>query len=598
MVYFTLNYVPNIFKLRAIFGNQQVLIIATSKLENADNTTHWLRDIASLALLIGIFYALWIGSHALIVPDEGRYSEVAREMVVSGDYITPRLNGVAFLDKPVLYYWLQASAIKLFGIKEWALRFWPALIGVLGTLVLYGTGRLLFDRRTGFIAAIMLATSPLYYGAAHYANLDLEVASLVADSLLCFLAAMQGDASRKIKNYLLLAAYFFAGLAALTKGLIGIVFPAMIIGSWILLLGRWQTLTKMRLFSGFAIFLIITLPWYVLVQRANPEFLHFFFVTQQVSRFLTTQEFNSKAPLWFYVPVVLAGFFPWSVFLVQAISQKIRHIWQNRQRHATNLFLLLWLFSVFTFFSIPHSKTVGYILPIFPVLSLIVGSYVSQAWDEPKRAGIVIGLIVFMIASVAIAMLFLAAPHMQIFDVPAAYFVELRNMGGVLLLAVLASYLVFTRTANLKRVFVGLTATIALLLLVFIFSVNIINEKSSKPIAVTIKSLIKPGDEVVAYYKYYQDLPLYLEQRVTIVADWHAPDIAFNDNWLREMWYGMVFQDTSKWLIEENSFWQRWRSDKRLFVVTNEDHYQSLKTKTQVYKISQFNDLVLLSNQA
>ena len=575
-----------------------MLITVNSKLENADNTTHWLRDIAGLLLFIGIFYALWMGSYALFVPDEGRYPEVAREMVATGDYITPRLNGVAFLDKPVLYYWLQASAIKMFGVKEWALRFWPALIGVFGTLVLYGTGRMLFDRRTGLLAAIILATSPLYYGAAHYANLDLEVASLVADSLLCFLAAIQGDASRRIKNYLLLAAYVFAGLAALTKGLIGIVFPAMIIGGWIILLNRWRLLTKMRLFTGLAIFLVITVPWYALVQKANPEFLHFFFVTQQVSRFLTTQEFNSKAPLWFYLPVVLAGFFPWSIFLVQSVASKLRQSWQNRQRHATDLFLLLWLFIVFIFFSIPHSKTVGYILPIFPVLALLVGSYVSQAWDEPKRPGIFAALVTFILASLAIAAIFIAAPYMELFDVSQAYFAELRNMGLILVLSALTCYGLYKRGETLMRWFAGLTATILVFLLIFISGVTIINEKSSKPIAATLKTLIKPGDEVVTYYKYYQDLPLYLGQRITIVADWHAPDIAFNDNWLREMWYGMVFQDTSQWLIEEQAFWQRWNSGKRLFVVTNEDHYVALKTKTSVYKISQFNDLYLLSNQA
>ena len=189
-----------------------MLITLDSKLENQDNTMFWLRDIALLGFIIGLFYALWIGSYALFVPDEGRYSEVAREMVVSGDYITPRIDGVAFLDKPVLYYWLQASAIKVFGISEWSLRLWPTLMGLLGTLILYATGRILYGRRAGLLAAVILATSPLYYGAAHYANLDLEVASFVADSLLCFLAAMQGGVSARWKNILLAAAYAFAGL--------------------------------------------------------------------------------------------------------------------------------------------------------------------------------------------------------------------------------------------------------------------------------------------------------------------------------------------------------------------------------------------------
>jgi 4-amino-4-deoxy-L-arabinose transferase-like glycosyltransferase len=571
-----------------------VLITAESKIETQENTRYWWRDIAKLGLIIGLFYVLWMGSYALFIPDEGRYSEVAREMVVSGDYITPRSNGVAFLDKPVLYYWLQASAIKVFGVSEWSLRLWPVLFGILGTLVLYGTGRLLYGRRTGFLAAIILATSPLYYGASHYANLDLEVASLVADSLLCFLAAVQGNVSPRRKEYLLYAAYTFAGAAALTKGLIGIVFPAMIIGSWIMLLNRWQLLAKMRLLSGLGLFLLLTVPWYVLVQKANPEFLHFFFVTQQVSRFLTTQEFNSKAPLWFYLPIVLAGFFPWSAFLVQSLVQKSKRIWQNRQRNATDLFLLLWLFIVFIFFSIPHSKTVGYILPIFPVMALLVGSYMGEWWQEPRQR-FFSSAIVFILFAIGIAGLFFMAPHLPLFDVPASYYTVLRNMAIVLLSAAVAVG-VATRKMNSTALISILAVTAATTLLIFISSVAIIDQKGSKPIAMEIKSRIKPGDEVVTFYRYFQDLPLFLENKVSIVADWKAPDIAYKDNWLREMWYGMVFQDTSQWLINDTVFWQRWHSDKRLYVVTDADYYQSLKTQTTVYKISQYNDKVLLTN--
>ncbi|MES2218330.1 MAG: glycosyltransferase family 39 protein [Pseudomonadota bacterium] len=572
-----------------------MLITLDSKLENQDNTMYWLRDIAKLGFIIGLFYALWIGSYALFIPDEGRYSEVAREMVVTGDYITPRINGVAFLDKPVLYYWLQASAIKMFGITEGSLRFWPVLIGVLGTLVLYTTGRLLYGRRTGLLAAIMLATSPLYFGAAHYANLDLEVASLVADALLCFLAAMQGQVSARWKKYLLIGAYCFAAAAALTKGLIGIVFPAMIIGSWILILNRWHLLTKMRLFSGMLLFLLLTLPWYMLVQKANPEFLHFFFVTQQVSRFLTTQEFNSKAPLWFYLPVVAAGFFPWTVFLVQALGQKLGRIWQDRQRYATDLFLLLWFTIIFVFFSIPHSKTVGYILPIFPALALLVASYVSEWWEAPQRRGYYAATALFILFSALVAMLFFAAPSLHVFDVPEDYFVVLRNMGIIL---ICAAFVVGKLSRKLNPVWIVtcITVTVAMLLQIFISTVSIIDVKTSKPIALQLKSLLQPGDEVVTYYRYYQDLPLYLEKQLTIVADWHAPDIAYNDNWLREMWYGMVFQDTSQWLIGDKEFLQRWHSAKRLYVVTDDDYYQALKSKMTVYKVSQYNDKILLTN--
>jgi len=505
-------------------------VLSTNK---SNAVPSWLRDLFYLGISLGIFYALWIGHHALFTPDEGRYSEVAREMVTTGDYITPRVNGVAFLDKPALYYWLQASAIHLFGLKEWALRFWPASIGILGTLVTYAAGRLLFNRRTGILSAIILATSPLYYGAAHYANLDLEVAALIGITLLFSLLALHTESSKN-RSLFFIAAYIFCGLAALTKGLIGIAFPALIIFIWMLFLNRFVLLKKMHLVLGFIIFTATTLPWYYLVQKANPEFLHFFFVTQQFSRFLTTQDFNNQAATWFYVPIVFGGFFPWSLFMIQAIIKSSKAIFKNRQQHTVELFLLLWFIIIFIFFSIPKSKTIGYIIPVFPALSLMVGHYLDAIWGK-MWAKIIYGLIIM----------------------------------------ISAGSLIFSANASL------------------------LNHKSIKPIALELKPQLTSADEVVTYYKYYQDLPLYLERRITIVADWSAPDIIKKDNWVRELWFGMPFQDTKNWLIDENIFWQRWHSNKRLFVLMDQRNYAEFvkKAKTPVQAEGTYHDVIWVSNQ-
>ncbi|MDR3492011.1 MAG: glycosyltransferase family 39 protein [Gammaproteobacteria bacterium] len=581
-------------KLRVIQENQQVLSKNNSNASPLISKNTYV-DLVYLILFIGLFYAIWIGSHALFTPDEGRYSEVAREMVASGDYVTPRLNGVAFLDKPALYYWLQAAAIKLFGLKEWSLRFWPAFMGVLGAVVTYFTASVLFNRRTGILSALILATAPLYYGGAHYANLDLEVASLIGNSLLCFIAGMQAT-STQWRNRFLFAAYIFSGLAALTKGLIGIVFPAMIVGAWILLLNRWALLKRMHVIAGAVIFLMITAPWYFLVQKANPEFLHFFFVTQQVSRFLTTQDFNSKAAIWFYVPVVLAGFFPWSVFLIQAIYKKIKLVLKDRQQFATELFLLLWFAIVLVFFSIPLSKTVGYILPIFPVSAVLVGSYLSDLWNAPQAKGISKGLVAFEIVIIAVAAFFLVSPRLSVqLEMPMAFTPYLQAM-GLVLLATAALMLFLPRRVSLLPLFSSFLAMIVALLLIFLSSAGAINDKSIKPLATALKPTLNANDEVVTFFRYYQDLPIYLERRITIVADWQAEDIPHNDNWVREMWYGMVFQDTKDWLIGENSFWQRWNSPKHLYVITDARYLDAFK-KHKYYVVGKQNEVFLLSNK-
>lgn len=560
---------------------------------NTKRERYWLTDLCYLALFLGLFYAIWIGSHALFTPDEGRYSEVAREMVASGDYITPRLNGVAFLDKPVLYYWLQASAIQLFGLKEWALRFWPALMGILGCLVAYLAGSILFSRRSGIISALILATCPLYYGAAHYANLDLEVAVLIGNSLLFFLIATQLPESRR-KHLSFFAAYIFAAFAFLTKGLIAIAFPAAIIGSWILLLNRWNLLRNMRLFSGILLFLCITVPWYVLAQKATPEFLHFFFITQQITRFLTKADFNNKAAWWFYVPIVLAGIFPWMVFVVQAIGQHVKKVWNNRQQHAASLFLLLWLLIIFTFFSIPKSKTVGYILPIFPTLALLIGSYLDEKWNDITATGMRIGLRLFTLLCSILAIAFFAAPHIAAWHVKPGLAPYLYVCGILFGLAALAS-----RLMHGIKAFASMAVTAVIFLLIMSASATAINERSIKPLITQLQPILQPNDEIVTFYKFYYDLPIYTQRRITMVADWTAPDIEQNDNWVRELWYGMPFQDTKDWLISDATFLKKWNSNKRLFVFTDNSNYERLKnmTKAPVYEVARYRNVVLVANR-
>ncbi len=552
----------------------------------------YLFDLIIIGVLLGVFYALWIGGHALFTPDEGRYSEVAREMVVSGDFITPRLDGVPFLDKPVLYYWLQASAIKLFGLKEWALRFWPALIGIFGCLITYVVGRKFFNRRTGLLAAIILSTSPLYYGAAHYANLDLEVAVLISSALYFFMWALHSSFPQR--KFLLLFAYIFCGLAALTKGLIGIVFPAMIVGLWILLLNRWNQIKHLRLITGLIIFFAITIPWYYLVQQANPEFLHFFFVTQQVSRFLTQGDYNNQTVFWFYIPVIFIGFFPWSLFLIQAITKNIKTIWQRGQQYSVELFLLIWFVMIFTFFSIPKSKTVGYIIPIFPALALFVGHYLDGILDGVSTKSFRLSVNAFILVSLMI----FAGSLFAFYKLPASSFPYLILIACLFVLATLTNFILLKRNQVTKIIYCFFAVAI-LGLLTLSSSTSIMNEKSVKPIAQMLKPKLTPSDEIVAYNKYYQDLPIYFERRITIVADWNAPGIVNRDNWLRELWYGKSFQNTQDWLINENTFWQRWNSDKRLYVVMSENDYAKfmVKAKNGAQEIWKHSDIVWVSNR-
>lgn len=192
---------------------------------------------------------------------------------------------------------------------------------------------------------------------------------------------------------------------------------------------------------------------------------------------------------------------------------------------------------------------------------------------------------------------FVILPTISWIDIPSNFLPYLHAMAITLLVGGITA-LIMRKSQSLLPLFTSATITITAVVLLFVASTPYINEKSVKPIAMTLKSQLKPDDEVVTFYKYYQDLPVYLERRITIVADWNAADIPKKDNWVRELWYGMVFQDTKDWLIDDVAFWSRWNSPKRVYVITDDDNFRKLHRKTKVYKIRQENNMVLLTNQA
>lgn len=544
-------------------------------------------DIFWLSILLLVLYSLWLGSYPLFMPDEGRYSAVAREMLFTHDYITPKLDGIPFLDKPILYYWLQALAMKLFGVKEWALRFFPMLLAVINSIVLYVCTNICFNRRTAILTVIVLSSMPLYFCGAHYANLDLEVAAFISMTLACFMTGLYLHTPNR-KHYFY-SSYLFAALAFLTKGMIGIVFPVMIAGLWIFLNWRWDLLKKVYLWQGLLLFTVLVAPWYILVQHANPDFFHFFFVTQQVTRFLSAADFNNENAWWFYFPIVIVGTFPWSVFIIQSLTTAYQHRHQNR----IIFFALLWFSVIFIFFSVPHAKTVGYIIAATPPLAILIAYYLDAMWNR----SIELPYFVFSFASILIAcgLVFLTIKHP--FDLPkevdrflyvdAACFVISATMACML------------NKKNFKSFIALCFITSNIFLLSLIAFANYINLNTVKPLVTTLNQVRQPGDEIINYYKYYQDLTVYLGEPITLVADWQSPNIPYRDNWVRELWYGMEMQKEHPWLIDDKTFLSEWNKDKRIFVFVNRNYFNQFKKAVPEYhEIARYKDIILLSNKS
>jgi len=552
----------------------------------------WFTDIFFLSSLLFVFYLIWLGSFPLFTPDEGRYTEIAREMVASHDYITPRMNGAPFLDKPILYYWLQSISIRLFGIKEWALRLIPALLGIFGCVMTYMTGRLLFDRKSALLSALILATTPLYFGAAHYTNLDLAVAVFISSSLLCLITGITRN-----NIYFLYTAYLFGAFAFLTKGMIGIVFPAGITGLWLIFSWQLHRIKQLKIPTGLFLFALVVTPWYALVQRANPDFLHYFFVTQHITRFLSAGDFNNKSPIWFYAPVILIGFFPWTIFIFQTLLQTFRDIISAPKIHSTKLFLFIWFAFVFIFFSLPTSKIVGYILPVFPPLALLTGNFLAKNWYSTRNKNIFIAAINFIIFSVIIGSLLLMLLHHDWLDISNKMSVCIHIIAITLLISAIAS-LFALRQKTLFLFFSICVASSVIAALTVTYYAADLNQNSAKKLVLTLKSQMQPQDQVISYFKYYQDVPLYLEKQIKVVADWNSPTISVRDNWTRELWLGKQFQPSTNWLINEDTFWQQWHSNRRVFVFLNQNYLSQFKSHQPTYYIiGQENDIILLSNK-
>ncbi len=540
-------------------------------------------DVVILTAVISVFYFLWLGSYPVFTPDEGRYTEVAREMLASHDFITPRVNGVPFLDKPALYYWLQAASLAWFGVNEWAVRFFPACFGVSGCLMVYGFGRYLFNRLTGLLAAVILATSPLYFAGAHYANLDLEVSVFISASLLCLFAAIKDT---EIKPAFLYAAYVFAGFAFLTKGMIGIVFPIMIGSIWLAVNKRWSFFLKLHLLRGAAILAVIILPWYALVQYHNPNFLHYFFIEQQFTRFLSAETFNNNSPFWFYLPIVLVGTLPWSGFFIQSLK--------SFKQDATMLYLTLWVGLIFVFFSLPHAKIISYILPIFPAVALMTAKLMADRFNTSRA--LALPCLIFTVISALFGSAILLNDHFNWFSFTPIADPYLTAVACILIFGGVIA-LCLTRL-NMKTLFWYFTLWGVVFLLALTASAGCLNMRSTKPLIKNLQAVLQPGDEVVNYYSFYQDVPLYLGRTITLVADWHAPDIAQKDNWVRELWSQMAARQEDN-LIDNQTFLSRWNSNRRVYVFLDQKYLAQFSTMVGNYHlINQYHDVILVRNQA
>jgi 4-amino-4-deoxy-L-arabinose transferase-like glycosyltransferase len=320
------------------------------------------------------FHGLW--NIGLLGPDEPRYAAVAREMYQTRDYITPRLHGMPWFEKPVLLYWSATLSFMLFGVGEFAARFPSALTATLTVFFVYFVCRKLWGRATGLWASLILATSAGYFAFARATSMDMLLTACLTMTLLSFLMGNNARGSRR--RWWFLAFYTFIGFGVLAKGPVAIALPALSLAGYLLFRGRrsewkeWHPLYAL-------IILVIAAPWYIAVVRANGyEFVRIFFINQNLERFASTVHGHER-PFYFYIPDLLMLTFPWTFMLIPALRRTLD---RNDQILLTSAIVPI------VFFSFAGSKLPGYILPSVPPMVLLCARAISKTTSRAFRIAV------------------------------------------------------------------------------------------------------------------------------------------------------------------------------------------------------------------
>jgi len=551
----------------------------------------WKRDLF-IILAVSLPFIFWgIGSISLLDPDEGMYGAIAREMAEKGDWITPHFNGVRYLEKPPLYFWLTAIATVFFGPTEWAIRLWSTL-PTLGTAILcWQIGRLLYGGRTGLLSAIIFVTSIGVFRYTRVAATDSLLVFSLTLSLYGFVRALL-DTARMVKHPWIGPLLFYLGLVlgVLSKGLVGIFLPFLIVGLYLWFSGERVTPKEMHLKWGLPFFLVLTVPWHLLAAWKNPGFFEFYVIDNQFLRFLSHRAFiEDDVPVTTvaFMGLTFVWFFPWSLFL----GATLRHGFPSRRLASTaaerlHLLVGLWVLTVIGFFSLSSSKLEHYVLPALPPLSLMAGALWSEAFrtTEPLPtlkwvfAASAVGCSVVGFALVYFGehltpqAVFNWLAEINVYyrilrerGVPFPFpsvtpFVPLATgLGAVLSIGVPLSFLLFSvgrpQASFLTVMGIGGVTVV----LVFRLLLIIEPHHSTKSLALALKAVARPEEPIIheGALEYSGGLPFYTGRQIHVLNGKYG-----------DLDFGAHYPEGQRLFLDDVEFDRRWKGDERIFLVT------------------------------
>ncbi|SDP48641.1 4-amino-4-deoxy-L-arabinose transferase [Ralstonia sp. 25mfcol4.1] len=512
---------------------------------------------------------VWFGTldyRHLLRPDEGRYAEISREMFVTGDWVTIRYNALKYFEKPPFHMWVTTIAYELFGVGDWQARLCVALSGIVGLgVTMLATARW-FGCRAGLLAGLVMLAMPMWSVAGHFNSLDMTLSGALACVLGCMLLAQHPDTPPGARRAWMLACWVAMGVAILTKGLVGIALPGLVLVVYTLLtrdLGLWR---RLHLPTGILAMLVVTVPWFWLISTKNPEFPHFFFIHEHWDRYTSTVH-SRKGSVWYFVPLLLAGMLPW-LGLVPRMWDVVRDR-AGAQRGAGGkpfqpaLMSLVWFAAIFVFFSLSGSKLPGYIVPVFPALAILAAVALDQisdrSWNRQINALLVLA-VVGLLAAPVVATLDRETNPNEVFRAFAVYI-------GVAFAVLLAGMLLARRLLRTHGVLPSVAAfalSMFLTCTIGLLGHEVMGRRASGvDMLPAIKAVLKDDMPIYGVGMLDHTLPFYLGRTLTMVA---APD---------ELEFGTQ-QEPDKWIPTMDAFVARWKDGQPALGIMSPDTYDSL----------------------
>jgi 4-amino-4-deoxy-L-arabinose transferase-like glycosyltransferase len=492
------------------------------------------RLYCALAAMLACLWLVEIAGRPLFNPDEGRYAEIPREMLASGDWIIPHLNGLAYAEKPPLQYWATAFCYRLFGVSEFAARLYGALAALGTVTTLWLLARAHAGERAAWRAAAILAGMLLFAALGHLVTLDMGLTFYLTLSMAGFLLAQRqqapdakaqdAKAPTASRRWMLLA-WVAAALGVLSKGIVAAFIPAAVLilhSLWTRDFSAWRRLQPAL---GLPLFLLITVPWHWLAARRDGDFLEFYFVHEHVARYLTPIA-QRVEPWWFFIAVLVAGSAPWTYSALRVLVTGWRH--ERATGFDARSFVWVWVLFVLVFFSLSDSKLMPYILPIMPALALLI----ALSPPQTLRRDCLVTAIFTLLAGVALGAASLHWPQLVASSARADYLLPLSKAAAKIaaLFAVTGAFVLVQagRDATRAGVFLGVGWCLAWMLL-DAAAIAVAPIYSGALLAVAIPQDARQAP-IYSIATYDQSAEFYLRRAVTLVHFRGELDYGLNKN--------------------------------------------------------------------